>query len=141
MGCLETLTLLPLHRDGCAALKPLGCCRAQKLSWLFKGHLLEPPLWCQDKENSFFPHLKPTSVCFKRQNLGSETHVGEYVGVYEIGPVKLAALACDIRLALLLGGSVCQRVPYCWTWPVTCYSVPISVPAAYVCEGAQAGGI
>ena len=62
-GCLETLTLLPLHRDGCAALKPLGCCRAQKLSWLFKGHLLEPPLWCQDKENSFFPHLKPTVRC------------------------------------------------------------------------------
>ena len=81
------------------------------------------------------------SMCFKRQKLGSETYDGEYVGVYEIGPVKLVALACDIRLALLLGSSVCQRVPYCWTWPVTCYSVPISVPAAYVCEGAQAGGI
>ena len=45
------------------ALKPLGCCRAQKLYWLFKGHLLKPPLWCQDKENSFFPHLKPTVRC------------------------------------------------------------------------------
>lgn len=47
------------------------------------------------------------SMCFKRQKLGSETHVGEYVGVYEIGPVKLVALARDIRRALLLGGSVC----------------------------------
>ena len=68
-GCLETLTLLPLHRDGCAnctawsGFEALGCCRAQKLYWLFKGHLLKPPSWCQDKENSFFPHLKPTVRC------------------------------------------------------------------------------
>ena len=67
MGCLQTLTLLPFPSTGMGvqtvhhgtAFKPLGCCRAQKLYWLFKEHLLKPPLWCQDKENSF-PHLKPT---------------------------------------------------------------------------------